>query len=86
VGVDGCKPWREVVGEPKLEFMGVGVVSTPKEFTSKPSLSTTVPSARKACSKSRSVRDIRRGSCLFPFKSSEATGKSPEEYVVGGDG
>jgi hypothetical protein len=82
VGVAGCKARsREEVGEPKLAFMGDGLVSTPKEFMSKPSLSTTVPSARKACSKSRSVRETRR---LFPFRSPEATGKRPEGYAVGG--
>ena len=79
MGVDGCGvDCREEVGKPKLAFIGDGLVSTPIEFTSKPSLSTTVPSARKACSKSKSVRDTRRCNCLFPFQSPEATGIRPE--------
>lgn len=88
MGVDGCNArgvnCRGEVGEPKLAFIGDGLVSTPIEFTSKPSLSTTVPSARKACSKSKSVRDTRRCNCLFPFKSPEATGIRPEGYAVRG--
>lgn len=84
MGVDGCMPGvncRGAVGELKLAFMGDGLVSMPKEFMSKPSLSKTVPSACKACSKSRSVRDSRCCTCLFLFKSPEATGKSPEGYA-----
>ena len=84
VGVDGRDVnWR---GEPNAAVMGDGLVSMPMAFTSKPSLRTTVPSARKACSKSRSVRDTRRCICLFPFKSPEATGSNPAGYAVDANG
>lgn len=50
------------VGEPKevLYAPGDGEVSNPRVLTSSPSERRTVPSARSADSKSRSVRDTRR--------------------------
>lgn len=52
--------------------------------TSRLSLSTTVPSARRACSKSKSVRDARRG--RPPLTSLEATGCRPAGNDDGGTG
>lgn len=65
-GVGGCRA-RGVraflaggVGLEEPRGDGEGLVSTPNELTSNPSASLTVPSERNACSKSISVRDIRR--------------------------
>lgn len=84
IGVEGCSATLEIVrvtgvlvaGDDQL-FEFAGLASTPNELTSTPSRSTTVPSAFKACSKSRSVREIRRLPCLL-VKSSEAIGCSPK--------
>jgi len=69
IGVEGCNAILDMarltgvalllLGDPKLRF-NPGLESTPSVFTSTPSLSTNVPSAWRACSKSRSVRDTRR--------------------------
>ena len=63
VGVAGCSATRaiprdDVAGDAMLLF--AGLLSTPSELTSMPSLKTKVPSWRRACSKSRSVRETLR--------------------------
>jgi hypothetical protein len=72
-------PFPDRAGEEKSRGFGAGLVSTPSEFTSTPSASFTVPSARNACSKSMSVRDMRRS--LF-----DAPGCSPPGNDDGGNG
>jgi hypothetical protein len=62
---------------------GVGLSDTPSALISMLSLSFTVPPRLSACSKSRSVREIRRDS----FTSFDATGWNwPLEKEVGGIG
>lgn len=66
IGVAGWRargvraPLTGGVGDGNPRADGEGLVSTPNELKSKPSASLTVPSERKACSKSISVRDMRR--------------------------
>lgn len=67
-------------GEEKSREFGAGLVSTPSELTSTPSANLTVPSARNACSKSMSVRDMRRSLLLL------APGCSPPGNEDGGNG
>ena len=57
---------------------------TPSLSTSRPSRRTTVPPARRACSKSRSVREERRPA--GPLMSLEATGWRPDGNEEGGTG
>ena len=58
--------------------------SAPSSSTSKPSLRSTVPPARRACSKSKSVRETRRPA--GPFRSLDATGWRPVGNAEGGTG
>lgn len=67
-------------GEVKSRDVCAGLLSAPNELTSTLSASFTVPSERKACSKSMSVRDIRRLELL------DATGCKPPGKAVGGTG
>lgn len=82
-GVGGCSatlamplPVVGAAGVPAAEGVAklrlAGLLSTPSVLTSRPSRRTTVPSARRACSKSRSVRETRR--CRVWRGSLEATG------------
>lgn len=89
-GEAGWKPIWGVLGGGDGEEKGLKelidalyVVSrTPRVSMSKLSLMTTVPSARKACSKSKSVRETRR--CKLPLTSFEPTGCSPDGNAEGG--
>jgi hypothetical protein len=73
-------PFADRAGEEKSRAFGAGLVSIPSEFTSTPSANFTVPSARNACSKSMSVRDMRL-SLLF-----DAPGCNVPENDDGGNG
>jgi hypothetical protein len=67
------------VGNTKSPDCCAGLLSAPSELTSTLSASFTVPSERKACSKSISVRDMRR----FEF---DVIGCRPPGNDVGGSG
>lgn len=91
VGVAGCTPMRGVLGggsgdEKGLEELKevLEVSSTPRASTSRLSLRTTVPSARRACSKSKSVLDTRR--LASPWTSFGPTGWRPAGKDVGSGG
>ena len=56
--------------------------STPSKSTSRPSLNTTVPSARKACSKSNSVLETRLFERKIPFAVLVAAAAAAVELEV----
>jgi hypothetical protein len=87
VGVDGVTPMRGPLGrlfggERGVFGEGPGLSTLPSELMSNPSFNITVPSARSACSKSKSVRDTRR----VTVRSLLATGASPDGNELGGAG
>ena len=87
IGVEGWRPRYPRCGGGDGEeerAMEVFERSAPSSSTSKPSLSTTVPPARRACSKSKSVRESRRPAS--PLMSLEATGWRPAGNDEGGTG
>lgn len=87
VGVAGWNPMCGVLGDGEEKGLSepmdvLEVSSTPRVSTSRLSLSTTVPSARRACSKSSSVRETRR--CERPCASDCRRGCRPPGNEVGG--
>ncbi len=87
IGVDGCSPRYPLCGggegdeESAIEAFER---SAPSSSTSRPSLSRTVPPARRACSKSSSVREVRRPA--IPWVSFDPTGCRPVGNDDGGTG
>jgi hypothetical protein len=71
-------------GDAAASDFGAVAASAPRELTSTPSRKTTVPPSRRACSKSRSIRELRLDVVSFEFLSLDATGCSPVGKDDGG--
>jgi hypothetical protein len=86
-GVNGLSPNLGACNDAGVAASDLGVglaASAPRVLKSTPSLKTTVPPSRKACSKSRSTREVRLDAVSLEFLSLDATGCNPVGKDEGG--